>query len=90
MFGLFQLLPELQQFQLLTHQLQQRPVRQFYLLSEEFQDRLFFATDLLSPGQDLPQIEYLNSAVQQGKITRGAFEKITWKNADRLLGLGIG
>lgn len=58
-----------------------------YRFLEEFQDRLLFGTDLLSPGQKLPQVEYLNSAVER-KITREAFEKITWQNADRLLGLG--
>ena len=58
-----------------------------YRFLEECQDRLLFGTDLLSPGQKLPQVEYLNSAVER-KITREAFEKITWQNADRLLGLG--
>jgi predicted TIM-barrel fold metal-dependent hydrolase len=61
-----------------------------YRFLEEFQDRLLFGTDLLSPGQKLPQIEYLKGAVQQGRITREAFEKVTWQNANRLLGLGIG
>jgi predicted TIM-barrel fold metal-dependent hydrolase len=61
-----------------------------YQFLEEFQDRLFFGTDLLSPGQNLPQIEYLKGAVQRGDITREAFDKIAWKNTNRLLGLGIG
>jgi predicted TIM-barrel fold metal-dependent hydrolase len=61
-----------------------------YRFLEEFQGRLLFGTDLLSPGQKLPQIDYLKSAVEEAKITREAFEKITWKNANRLLGLGIG
>jgi predicted TIM-barrel fold metal-dependent hydrolase len=61
-----------------------------YRFLEEFQDRLLFGTDLLSPGQSLPQIEYLKGAVQQGTISGPAYEKITWQNADRLLGLGIG
>jgi hypothetical protein len=41
-------------------------------------------------GQELPQVEYLKSAVQQGKISKTAYEKITWQNADELLGLEIG
>jgi predicted TIM-barrel fold metal-dependent hydrolase len=61
-----------------------------YRFLEEFQDRLFFGTDLLRTGQDLPQVEYLKSAVQQAKISKATYEKITWQNADRLLGLGIG
>ena len=60
-----------------------------YRFLEEFQDRLFFGTDLLSLGQDLPQIEYLESAAQRGDIAQETFEKIAWKNANRLLGLGI-
>jgi predicted TIM-barrel fold metal-dependent hydrolase len=60
-----------------------------YRFLEEFQDRLFFATDLLRPGQELPQGPYLKSAVEQGHISRAAYEKITWQNANRLLGLGL-
>jgi len=61
-----------------------------YRFMEEYQDRLFFGTDLLQVGQELPQGEYLKSALQQGHISRATFDKITWQNADRLLGLGIG
>lgn len=60
-----------------------------YRFLEQHQDRMLFGTDLLRPGQELPQVEYLKSAVQQGRISKTAFGKITWKNADRLLGLGI-
>jgi len=60
-----------------------------YRFMEQYQDRLFFGTDLLQVGQELPQVEYLKSVVQQGHISRTTFDKITWQNANRLLGLGI-
>ena len=60
-----------------------------YRFLEEFQDRLLFGTDLLRPGQDLPQVEYLQRTVQRGHISKEAFEKIAWRNADQLLGLGL-
>jgi predicted TIM-barrel fold metal-dependent hydrolase len=60
-----------------------------YRFLEEFQDRLYFGTDLLRAGQEMPQVEYLKSAVQKGAISRTAYEKITWQNAARLLELTI-
>jgi predicted TIM-barrel fold metal-dependent hydrolase len=60
-----------------------------YRFLEEFQDRLFFGTDLLRVGQDLPQVAYLNEIVEAGHISQQAYEKIAWRNADRLLGLGL-
>lgn len=56
---------------------------------EEFQDRLLFGTDICRPGQPLPQPGFLREIVEQGKISRQAYEKITWQNANRLLGLGL-
>jgi predicted TIM-barrel fold metal-dependent hydrolase len=56
-----------------------------YRFLEEFQDRLFFGTDLLRAGQAMPQVEYLKSAVQKGAISKTAYEKITWENAVKLL-----
>jgi predicted TIM-barrel fold metal-dependent hydrolase len=61
-----------------------------YRFLEVYQDRLLFGTDICYPGQKLPLVAYLCSAVEQGNISPGAFAKIAWKNADRLLGLGIG
>jgi predicted TIM-barrel fold metal-dependent hydrolase len=61
-----------------------------YRFLEEHQDRLLFGTDTMSLRPEPPQIEYLQSAVQQGNISREAFEKVTWRNAVRLLRLGIG
>ena len=54
---------------------------------EEFQDRLLFGTDICDPRDGLQLIGYLNEAVEQGHISRQAYEKIGWRNAARLLGL---
>jgi predicted TIM-barrel fold metal-dependent hydrolase len=55
----------------------------------EFRDRLFFGTDICSPANDPKQAELLRTLHKEGKLTDEAFEKITWRNADRLLGLGL-
>ena len=60
-----------------------------FAFMEEFQDRLFFGTDICRPGQELPQPPYLRKIVAEGKISREAYEKITWQNANRLLKLGL-
>jgi predicted TIM-barrel fold metal-dependent hydrolase len=59
-----------------------------YRFLEEFQDRLFFGTDLLRVGQPTPQVDYLQSAMQQGHLSKGAFAKIAWQNAAELLEIG--
>jgi predicted TIM-barrel fold metal-dependent hydrolase len=56
----------------------------------EFQDRLFFGTDICSPANDPKQAELLRTLHNEGSLTDEAFEKITWRNADRLLGLELG
>jgi hypothetical protein len=56
---------------------------------EEFQDRLLFGTDLCWPDQETPIVEWFAGLVQDGALSGEAHEKIAWKNADRLLGLGI-
>lgn len=58
-----------------------------YWFMEEFQDRLLFGTDICRPGQEIPQVELLNTAVAEGRISRAAYEKITHENAEKLLGL---
>jgi len=60
-----------------------------YRFLEEFQDRLLFGTDICAPQNDTPLVRLLNAAVEEGRISRVAFEKIAWRNADRILGLGI-
>jgi predicted TIM-barrel fold metal-dependent hydrolase len=62
-----------------------------YSFLKEFQDRLFFGTDVLRAGQAMPQVEFLKSALQKGAISKAAYEKITWQNAVELLGIeGLG
>jgi predicted TIM-barrel fold metal-dependent hydrolase len=54
---------------------------------EEFQDRLFFATDICTPSQRFPLSQWLDTMVEKGKISQSAYEKISRKNAEKLLGL---
>ncbi|MBP8951488.1 MAG: amidohydrolase family protein [Armatimonadetes bacterium] len=58
-----------------------------YWFLEEFSDRILFGTDICQAGQEVQQVDYLNAAVADGKITRDAFEKISHTNAEALLGL---
>ncbi len=58
-----------------------------YAFMTEFQDRLFFGTDVCDPRNETPLIGFLNEAVEQGHISREVYEKIGWKNAEQLLGL---
>jgi predicted TIM-barrel fold metal-dependent hydrolase len=56
---------------------------------EMYQDRLFFATDICSPGDDTPLVRYLAAMADEGRLSRQAYEKITWRNANKLLNLGL-
>lgn len=56
---------------------------------EDFQDRLLFGTDLAAPDQKPEQPAYYRELVEKGRISREAFEKIAWKNANRILKLGL-
>jgi hypothetical protein len=58
-----------------------------FAFMEEFQDRLLFGTDICDPRNELTLIGYLNDAVANGSLSREAYEKIGWKNAERTLGL---
>ena len=58
-----------------------------YAFLDEFQDRLLFGTDICDPRNPLTLIDYLNEAVEKGHISRPVYEKVGWKNAERLLGL---
>jgi len=60
-----------------------------YAFMEEFQNKLLFGTDICRPCQELPQPDFLRRMVAEGRISRAAYEKITWQNANRLLGLGL-
>ncbi|MFO7973232.1 MAG: amidohydrolase family protein, partial [Candidatus Hydrogenedentota bacterium] len=60
-----------------------------YGFMEEFQDRLFFGTDIANTPQELPIVPYFEKLKKELLISEEAYEKITWKNASRLLGLGL-
>lgn len=54
---------------------------------EEFQDRLYFGTDIANVPQELPIVCYFRDLQQEGRISESAYEKIAWRNAVALLGL---
>ncbi len=56
---------------------------------EEFQDRLMFGTDLDMPDQNIPQLKYLRSLREEGKISRKTYDKIMYRNAARVLKLDL-
>jgi predicted TIM-barrel fold metal-dependent hydrolase len=60
-----------------------------YAFLEEFQDRLLFGSDICDPRNPLDLIPFLNNAVQKGHISRVAYEKICYKNAEKLLGIDL-
>ena len=61
-----------------------------YAFIEKYQDRLFFGTDCCTPEQDHRHAEYLRGALKNGHISSEAFEKVAWRNANEVLGLGVG
>ena len=54
----------------------------------EFQDRMFFGTDIVSPIMPVEIIGLLNEWRDTGRISQEVYDKITYKNAQRFLGLG--
>lgn len=63
-----------------------------YGFLEEFADQLYFATDICSPENAKHPIRvglsaFLDDAMEQGRISYAAYEKICRKNAEKLLGL---
>ena len=54
---------------------------------EEFQDKLFFGTDMCFPDMPVELDKLLLSWRQTGKITETAFRKVAYENAEKLLGL---
>jgi len=59
-----------------------------YRFLEEFQDRLCFGTDMANVPQKLPIVDYFRDLRQRRLISLEAWEKITWRNASRILRLG--
>lgn len=60
-----------------------------YEFIDEFQDRLMMGLDHTDVSHDFQHIEWLKAAQAEGHISGEACEKILWKNADRLIGLGL-
>ena len=56
---------------------------------DEFQDRLLLGLDHTDVELDFQHIEWLTQARNDGHITTAALEKILWKNANRLIRLGL-
>lgn len=54
---------------------------------ETYADRLFFATDMVNADMVFPLGAWLDEQVEKGRLSRGAYEKICWKNAQRVFGL---
>lgn len=53
----------------------------------EFQDRIFFGTDICFPGMKIPMIDLLIKWRDEGRISPAVFKKIARENAVKLLGL---
>ena len=56
---------------------------------EEFQDRLFFGTDICNQPQETPLVPFFRELREKRLISQEAYERIAWRNADELLGLGL-
>lgn len=60
-----------------------------YEFMEEFQDRLCFGTDIANDPQELPIVDYFRKLREEKLVSQQALDKISWRNANRLLGLGL-
>ena len=60
-----------------------------YAFMTEFQDRLYFGTDVCAPHNEQHKklVDFLNQAVEGEHIAREVYEKIGWKNTEQLLSL---
>ena len=54
---------------------------------ETYQDRLFFATDMVNDEMVFPLGAWLDEQVAKGTLSKEAYEKICWKNAERVFNL---
>ena len=54
---------------------------------ETYADRLFFATDMVNSKMVFPLGAWLDEQVETGKLSRETYEKVCWKNAQRIFGL---
>jgi len=58
-----------------------------YEFLDEFQDKLLFGTDICNVNQEVPIVPYFEKIRAEAKISPIAYEKITQKNAERILKL---
>lgn len=56
---------------------------------ERFGDRILFGTDICDPTNVHRHAEYLRRSLADGKLSPETFEKISWRNANRLFNLGL-
>ncbi len=54
---------------------------------EEFKDRLYFGTDICDPRNDMRLSFWLDDAFEKGDISKEAYEKVSFANAAKLLGI---
>ena len=54
---------------------------------EDYADRLFFATDMVNKDMEFPLGKWLDEQLENGKLSCETYEKIFWKNAQRVFGL---
>lgn len=54
---------------------------------EEYQDKLLFGTDMVNTEMEFPLGKWLKQKLQEGKLSRQAYEKICWGNAKKVLGI---
>ena len=53
----------------------------------EFQDRLYFGTDMCNKYSEYPHVKFINRLLADSIITKEIYDKVTHKNAEKLLGL---
>ena len=54
---------------------------------ERYSDRLFFATDMVNKDMVFPLGAWLDEMAESGRLSREAYENITFRNAQRVFGL---
>jgi len=60
-----------------------------YQFVDEFQDRLMVGLDHTDVTLDFQHIEWLTQQRDEGHISTPVLEKVLWRNANRLIGLGL-
>ncbi len=58
-----------------------------YRFLEEFQNQLLFGTDICHVNQEVLIVSYFKKLLEEGKISKIAYDKITRKNAEKILKL---